>query len=886
MPDFSGPAMKQFFLLHTEKLVLGVAIALMGLFFWLGYSNKPFADKTPSDLVAMSEDADRYMKDDQAWSAMEAFRVGDKDAPEIIKNSAGAVKPSKYVSAPFTGSVAATLALRKDPEMVPIENLEAKTFRASLLVQNSNATDPFLKLKPVAAAAAGRGGGLGGGGLGGGGLGGLGGPGGPGGFGGDRDGDDGLGGLGGGGLGGPGGGLGGGGSSNEKKDDSVPEFDEGGPQVMTVNAHTWSGLRPVKHGISAGSTKPSVFDFVCVTGVIDFKNLDQSFKNSLEGGIGYFPSRDKPNFVYLEVQRREEGKEEWEDRSEFVSYNMPKVYPEVHRILDAKFPSAPEVIPAENYDPVITGPIPPLALLDYRSLVSNSKIDGVRTFPSLNGEEEEEEKDSNPNDPFGGESGAANGGNPFGGGNSGRDGGPPGGLGGLGGLGGPDGPGGFGGFGGGRGGQGAQNEKQTRNGSDYTDFRKAAEAEDAPLYKLVRFFDIPTAGKTYEYRARFWMDDPNHENSMASVGGGLGGLGGPGGPPGGGGRGGAGLGPGGGAGLGGGGRGGAGMGPGMGPGGLGPGGDSNRDGEDGEDKERVFKYVKIESKMLDPSVRIRLNKAREVEVPKEEGSTEKIKTYFVAEKKTAAVAEGEDEFDEIPIPNPETRSFLQYARPSPWSQPVKVKINTTNSVVAAGPSQSVRTAKFSLQGEDIFFKLEETPIDVVAAAWSKTLGTLVPAKRTVFPGEVLNFYAPSRVVHPVNWRVYYAENEGVEGMARFSVPIETDQIIVDAIEGEELDLGRNELMKQQKASEILVMDENGNLRVHNDVDDRTLYRNLLLSPDESQKIGEAKTPPPTNDSPFGGGGRGGGPPGGRGGAGGPPGGLGGLGGPGGPSGGR
>ena len=78
------------------------------------------------------------------------------------------------------------------------------------------------------------------------------------------------------------------------------------------------------------------------------------------------------------------------------------------------------------------------------------------------------------------------------------------------------------------------------------------------------------------------------------------------------------------------------------------------------------------------------------------------------------------------------------------------------------------------------------------------------------------------------------------GPNQYKVSIETGMVVVDAISGEELELPRTEKMRHQTASEILVMDENGNFRVKNDMNDRTQFRNMLHLADETQTVGKPK----------------------------------------------
>ena len=69
--------MKKFFRLHTEKLILGTCIVLLGLFFWMGFQAKPFADKTPDELSKMADQADQHILSPTSWDSIKEFRNGD-----------------------------------------------------------------------------------------------------------------------------------------------------------------------------------------------------------------------------------------------------------------------------------------------------------------------------------------------------------------------------------------------------------------------------------------------------------------------------------------------------------------------------------------------------------------------------------------------------------------------------------------------------------------------------------------------------------------------------------------------------------------------------------------------------------------------------------------
>jgi len=870
-PDFSKAAMSKFFLHHTEKLVLGVSLVLLGLFFWMGFKAKPFAEKTPDDLAKMADRAGQYIQSDTSWDAIKPYRNGFKDVDKVIKNNS-TVTASKYNIDPFTGIVAATLAPRTDPALLRIIEPEIDVFSGPMVLalNTSMQVDPFAD-HPFAPASELPVGGSNSGGFDGDESGGdfgdmdpsMGGGGDPGGM------------FGGGGRGGQG--EDDGGRSSRKTDDesTVPELEGVGTRMLTVHDHRFPGIRPIKHGLPPSSSKSFLYNIVVVKGLVDYQAQWKQFEKSFSNGIGYYPDRDRPIYQFLQVERREvseggapvQGKAgEWEDRSEMVTFNMPEFYPQIHRMPKAFYPSAPEVIAPENFDPVLTQPIPPITMVDYRPYVNHSKLAGKsRTFPETKKVEEakvigaEDIFTSSPGGGSGGQSpfGGGAGGGKFGGGGGGGmggmgaggpggslGGGPPGGAGGGrsgGGMGGGMGGGGMGG-----GGLGGVAQEQSRAGSDFTDYYKSLESHKAPesSYRLVRFFDVMTTpGKSYEYRMRAWLADPNNEdrtNTFATLQGGgavsSGGFGNdlgadedmgesesdeaygsPGGRSGGAGR----------------------------PGGSGP--------PQSDDKPAEAKYVAIKSTMKVPPVRKRLNRTKEIKDDK----TGDVK-YIVYEPRfdengaPVLDKDGNEVFDEIPVPKAPIgkgadgkniyADYLKHARPTQWSDPVKVTVRSRKGQVAGGKVANAKKLTLRTPETTTQVPVGEPTAEVAAAVWwGRNLGTALPTKQTVSRGDALNFYTTSYFLHPITWRVHVAKNVDVEdGEAQFMVPIETNNVVIDMMGGEELPLPRTEKMRFSVASEMLVMDEFGEFSVKNDMEDSAQFRNLLFLEDDSQTVGRGK----------------------------------------------
>lgn len=841
--NFYNAAMSQFILPHTEKLILGVSIVLLGSFFWTGFQVKPFADKTPDQLVDDAEKADEYINSPDSWDAIKDFRKGDKSVAQKIRNNSR-VESSKFNVDPISGIPARTLDPRLDPTLFDIENLEIRQFKAPVIVAMNEALrfDPFA---PYPSA-----GGLG--------------PDTGSEFSADSDADvddveddefDG---------GGRGSGRSSGrfGQSDKPEDEAtpLPELEGIGNQMQDVNVQTYVGIRPTSHNISGSSSKSFVYNVVCVTGLVNYKQQWNAFESSFSTCIGFYPDRDKPIYQYLQVHRRELGPDgkpakgklgEWSDQSELITFGVPSMYPQMHRMPKSFYNSAPDVVAPDNFDSVLTGPIPSIVMFDYRPFVNHSTLaNSTRMFPEFKMEQAPEEVSAvtvfTKRDGSSQNGSGSNGGKFRGGDGTGMNAsnGPGGGLrsGGRSGARGRPGAGGRSGAGRGLGGGSSpltQEIEQTRSGTDFTDYVKAMDSKKPNAdYRLVRFFDVlAQPGKSYEYRMRAWVSDPNNEdlsNEFANLqdGGAINALG-------------------------------------------------NNRGSNGEDEDEqqeddneytrpsgnqqeekeVARYVQITSKMLHPSVRIRLNRHREVEDPK----TGEISNW-VSEVR-GKDAEGKDIVEEIKVPMAPIAkdemgqtiysSYLKHTRPTNWSKTVKITIKDQNSQVAGGQVTQPKPISIKIRQESKQIPAGEPVAEIAASVWWKQdLGTALPTRQTVRRGDALDFYTPAYFLHPVTWQVHVAKNLKVdEGEAQFLVPIETGNVVVDVMGGQEIPLPRTEKMRHNLASEVLVMNEYGEFHVKNEMADRTIFRNMLFLPDESQTVGRKRVRNSKKDDPRGGGGK-------------------------------
>ena len=830
LPSINKQTIGTFFLHHTEKLILALCLALFGLFLWMGLKTEPFEKSDPSKLVSDVERADRHVKNPDVWEAIGPHRKGRTDVLTSIKKfeGNGALRASAYSIDTLSGVPALAKSPRTDPVLVAPQNPRAEYFRAPLLIAirrssggNRNVpNDGYSELTAVGDpnfSSGGRSFGSGDGydeGAD---------------FGddfGDSYGD----------FGGrdTGPGARGRAKDDDEEEDALPTV-EAGSQVQPVHVDTMIGINPRTLGVDAQNYRARLLDVVCVTATLDIQKQFKAF-DTLTDSIGYFHERDKPVHQFVEVQRRINGGA-WEDRSEFVQVTLPSNYPEMHQMPKSVNSSAPDNTGPQYFEPVLTGPIPSVAFVDYLKFIGHPDLPGTREFPDL---EDGEVAEENPLD-FGAST--------------------PGGVRQRPGRGvaGRGTPGGRPGFSGGRAGTqrglgtrgtagsaaGEEEILQSRAGADFTDYMKALIAErPEERFKLVRFFDVfpgPLKSRAkVEYRIRVWVGDPNNEDpegwfvSLQAGGGGSGTRSG-----GGGGR-----------------------------NSFGGGDDAGYDdegyddgpsspgrrtpaargvGQRGTNGRLGPQKTEITSNMKGIDVRRRLKQATETERVSQEDPDALLYDYTVAElrQKTVKGPDGKEtvteEYETIPVPA--GHEYLRFARPSAWSDLATVIVTPDNSQVAVGKIVTPKQVKLKVGGVDTFFPVGEPQMEIVASTWSAEYGTAIPTKQTVSRGELLNFNSAAHIVHPITWKVYLTKNpRAAQGEDRFKVPIRTGKVVVDALGGDELPLPRAEKMRHNLAGEILVMDRYGNLKISNDIADRTTYRNLLLEPDESQTVGRPRRP--------------------------------------------
>src|SRR5262245_34190078 len=118
--------LQQFFLLHIEKILLGVIVCLMLLVVWRGYSLPAFKDLTPQALVDKSTQAKAYIDNPDRWNEVAAKRivVAPMDVVERVRKVQMQSDPLAYMLInTWSRPDFPKLSPREDPELFAPINL-------------------------------------------------------------------------------------------------------------------------------------------------------------------------------------------------------------------------------------------------------------------------------------------------------------------------------------------------------------------------------------------------------------------------------------------------------------------------------------------------------------------------------------------------------------------------------------------------------------------------------------------------------------------------------------------------------------------------------------------------------------------------------------------
>ncbi len=362
---------KQFFVLHVEKMILAV-VAIFALFLiYQGLQLEDFRKEyQPDKLETDAKDVRESIDEDHT----EAIIPEREPAFNIVAQTNQSQKPVDFSAYKLVHTwerkdIDSTIR-REDPEIVPPRDLIVRSYVGSIAARSRSEFYPLADLEAAErpekveekkppkreSRRRGRGGGEGG-----------------------MYGDD------------------------EMMMDDLGEMDMTDDYMedesMAGSSQTWKlgddvnfGIKPAPvPTLQSSSTKehpvPKVANFIIGTAVVPHGEMVKSFKQALKSADGYNPARDLPRYYEFQVQRADVTDNDIDELTDddWVLRGSRRKY-----AIDAARDWAgfcPEVLPAEFRDNALTTYIPPILIDDYRNLTGHPAI------PNSFGELDEQEDD-------------------------------------------------------------------------------------------------------------------------------------------------------------------------------------------------------------------------------------------------------------------------------------------------------------------------------------------------------------------------------------------------------------------------------------------------------------------------------------------------------------
>lgn len=730
--NLSKQGLSSFFLHHVEKVILGAALLGMLFLLYNGWSTEKYTQTSPKDLLASADRAHSHIVKPTSWEDIEKFRAADLDAHKrVAQGNERKLDARQYNVGAITGSPAASMSKRLDPELVAPEGLIARSVLAPIMVASNSSGNSDLDRLPVVRGSSGRG------------------------FSGEDEMDE---------------------ISSDFGEDERGSQKPGsqkrgsqkrgsqtkdpyGSRVSEVMAREMVGVRSGV-GRSNPNVAPVVRDFIAVNGVVNFDAQFRKYEAAFRNAVAYYPLRDRPRYLYMEVQRKIAGSEKWEDISERLGIAETRYGTE-----------SPEVIDADYYNSVTVRPVPPLAVTDIRDIARHPGVPLRKMVPDSFAKRNE----AGPKEEFdfsegslGAQSGSGS--REFMGMKDGMmdDGMMDDGM------------------------MDGKNEAMMM-GTDRTQYNnidpfRAPKAEK----KLVRFFDLTAKpGKTYQYRVRLWLNDPNdpagfNKEAGANGGGAF-----------------------------------ANRFAGDEMDGEMVGSAVGREGKDGEEQLEnlaAYTFKMVSSSFQDPEVRNRVRaKSEAMKVP--QFNVPDSPAWKFRQEQLAQV--------------------LGSAWHTEWSEPTQpVTCGGSDAKFYAGSIVQPPT----LRCDTFELPREEQSANLVTSMLSRDYNTAVGSLKLVRRGEVLNYFIPkAHVMHPADGSVRLLEKSE-------PTPVVTNSVVVDLMGGEPVNADFK--LPVNMPSEILVMQPDGSFKLQNSYTDLKSYRHALLLEDEEGSFGEVPEEKFENEDGF------------------------------------
>ena len=150
--------------------------------------------------------------------------------------------------------------------------------------------------------------------------------------------------------------------------------DANSPKSLPQSIRYEMAMHPDKQDWTPASHQPLVLDCVRVVGVVPYENQWKEFDAKLRDAKGWYPKRDRPNYVYLEIQRKEEGKD-WVDITQKLADLAQKNY--------AQYKLIPEFVELKHLHPVLSPTAPPFLNVDFRQLLGHPEIEMRQYFKDV-----------------------------------------------------------------------------------------------------------------------------------------------------------------------------------------------------------------------------------------------------------------------------------------------------------------------------------------------------------------------------------------------------------------------------------------------------------------------------------------------------------------------
>ena len=320
---------------HVEKLVFGMAVLVMlGIVFFA--SQTEVYDKGPSDLASENDRAKNYMAKADAWESIKDLRKAETKSVALISEaSKNALNAADYKYDKLLGTRLTTLPQRVDPQLFP--PIDLRSFQISKPVVVQGAYDDMQRLLAtletdiVSSTEPG-------------------------------DGEGGIGGL---------GGFGGGDAGEfERGGGNKDDEAEMAPGMIPASLQNVAMLNPLSQNWNNDSRfRPYVTHTACVQGLVPYEKQWQEFDSKLRDAQGWYPLRDRPNYVYMEIQRRADGGG-WTDITEKIQNVEARVAPYAQEL-------QPEFVEPIYTHYVLTRQVLPFMGFDFRLAALHPKTEGV-----------------------------------------------------------------------------------------------------------------------------------------------------------------------------------------------------------------------------------------------------------------------------------------------------------------------------------------------------------------------------------------------------------------------------------------------------------------------------------------------------------------------------